>query len=76
MLNICIFKCGRIVCIGTEKLNIFSVCVCLRTWMCFNSEGHATINHVIHCNALKLKKQWFLVNLYSGIVQQEFKKMF
>lgn len=43
-------------------------------WMCVGAEGRATINHTMHCNVLKLKKQWFIVYLYSGTRQQDFKK--
>lgn len=43
---------------------IFIVRVCL--WMCVGAEGCATINHTMHCNVLKLKKQWLIVHLYSS----------
>lgn len=44
--------------------------------MCSRAEGRATINHAIHCNVLKLKKQWFVVYLYSGTRQHDFKREF
>lgn len=42
--------------------------------VCVDAEGHLTVNHTIRWNVLKLKKQWFIMYLYSGIAQHDFKK--